>query len=303
MVDPLEVAQEYVLYFAARHDVYSHWTPEGWRPVREPLTGEVALAGLTRKGPSISGYLISPESKSHVFAVDFDGEDGYRQAIALGVQMHADGMPVYVETSRRGAHLWGCLAGVLSAKDIRKGLRLSLTRADIAWDDPKVELRPGSDTIDEDGLGHCLRMPMMPHPKTGDRGMLLDPLTEQPLGRSLSAIMNAIELVPVDTLAGFAAMWSPPRKPTDMPTWLRPPRAPRDDAAYGTASQILMEKWGVQRAIPGHGTRCPAHDDTRASLLIFRDDLRVLCYAPACILNNDGHGRGTYELTQLAPHE
>ena len=94
--------------FAARNDVYSHWTADGWRPVREPLTGETVIAGLQGTGPSISGYMIAPGSVSHVAALDFDTDNGLEQAFALASFMGSHGLPAYVETSRRGAHLW-CL--------------------------------------------------------------------------------------------------------------------------------------------------------------------------------------------------
>lgn len=302
MTTPEEVVGYYIDLFAARSDVYSHWTPEGWRPVRQPLSVSVALAGLNKTGPSISAYLISPESRSHVFAIDFDNDVGYEQAIKLGRQMLADGMPVYVETSRRGAHLWGCLDEVMTATDIRKGLRACLSRAGISPNDPKVELRPGSDTIDEDGLGHCLRMPLMPHPKTGKRGRLLSPDSEQPLGERLRDIVMAVDIVPAATLGDLALHWHPALKPSDIPSRYRRPR-PRSEVDYGTASEILRDKWGVLNAAPGKAIRCPAHDDREPSLSILKDDQRVICFAPSCVLNNDGHGRGTYELTKLAPHD
>lgn len=297
-----EVVDYYIDLFAARDDVYSQWTPDGWRPVRQPLSVPVAIAGLTKSGPSISAYLISPASKSHVFAVDFDSDDGYDKAIRLGRHMTERDMPVYVETSRRGAHLWGCLDSLMTAADIRRGVWVCLAQADIAPRDPKVELRPGSDTIEEDGLGHCLRMPLMPHPKTGKRGRFLVPATEQPLAERLSDIVDAIELVPSEVLGGFAAMWAPPIRPSDIPMAYRRPR-PRNETDYGTASQILRERWGVPNAIPGRAIRCPAHDDKMPSLSILKDDQRVICFSPSCVLHNDGRGRGTYELTKLAPHE
>ena len=64
---------------------------------------------------------------------------------------------------------------------------------------------------------------------------------------------------------------------------------------------MLRDLWGVENARPGKAVRCPAHDDRNPSLSILRDDKRVICKTPGCILNNDDHGRGTYELTRLAP--
>jgi hypothetical protein len=51
----------------------------------------------------------------------------------------------------------------------------------------------------------------------------------------------------------------------------------------------------------GRANHCPAHDDSNPSMSIARDDRRVWCKQAACILANDGRGRGTHELEALAP--
>ena len=299
--DPVEVADYYAHLFPARNDVYSAWIKgsAGWRPVRNPLTAKVVLAGLRGTGPSISGYMITPENTSHSFALDFDAEDGLEQAYTLAAFMQAYQMPVYIETSRRGAHMWGTLEEPLPAKTIRNALRAMLQKCNLK--DPHIELRPGSNTIEPDGLGHAIRLPLMPHPKTGQRGKFFYP-DRSPVADRISHIMMAMKTVQVDPASPFikfsADYW---------PTIVRVPRAfgpprPRSDDEFedASASEILSSLWGVPNARPGIAVRCPAHPDKSPSLHIYRHDERVLCYSPECILNNGGHGRGTYELTKLA---
>ena len=187
--DPVSVATYYVALFAPRVSAYSRWTPKGWRPVREELTPEVALAGLTKKGPAISAYMIDEDNESHVLAYDFDTENGLEQAYALALTMNGLGCAAYVETSRRGAHLWSPLERPFPAKMVRRAAR-SLLESGLPEDasDPHIEIRPGSDTIAEGGLGHPLRMPCMPHPKTGKTGMMYTATGER-LGPSLAAIL------------------------------------------------------------------------------------------------------------------
>jgi hypothetical protein len=69
----------------------------------------------------------------------------------------------------------------------------------------------------------------------------------------------------------------------------------------GSATDILRSLWGAVDARPNHSIRCPAHDDRVASLSILADDQRAVCKSPACPLNNSDRGRGTYELTVMAP--
>ena len=307
--DPSSVALYYTHLFPARNDVYSRWTDQGWRPLREPLTPEVALAGLTGKGPSISGYMIDPQgSCSHSAAIDFDRDDGLKQAARLSRFMWSKGLPAYVETSRRGAHLWVTLDKVVPARVIRAGLRGLLQGAGIDAHDPKIELRPGSDTVDEDGLGHALRLPFMPHPKTGKRGSFLDGRTGKPVGTTVAEIMlnmaaasQGIEVSPADALFTWAERYEPPSVDYIPPEYRRPREPfPEDDS---TASQVLRDLWGATRAMPGRSIKCPAHEDTMPSLSILRDDRRAICKAPHCVLNNNDRGRGTWELRSLAPHE
>jgi len=300
--DPVAVATYYVALFAPRVDAYSAWTPKGWRPVRQELTPQVALAGLTKKGPAVSAYMIDTESESHVLAYDFDTDDGMDQAFVLASVIQDLGGAAWVESSRRGAHVWCPLQRPMPAKMIRRAARSFLESAlpeDAA--DPHIEVRPGSDTIAEGGLGHPLRMPCMPHPKTGKTGIMYSAARAR-LGPTLAAILlEMTNTTPAALIEKRSTMWSPTIK--GLPKVYRTTYQPDTEDPYedASASDILLSLWGVQNARPGKAVRCPAHDDRNPSLSILRDDKRAICKTPGCILNNDDHGRGTYELTQLAP--
>jgi hypothetical protein len=308
--DQLHVAAYYPFLFAARQDVYSAWGDKGWRPVREPLTGEVVLAGLSGKGPSISGYMIAPGSTSHVLAYDFDTDDGLAQAYQLARHMSGDGLPCYVETSRRGAHLWCILERTLPAVAIRAAARGLLQGAGLPSEDDHIEIRPGSDHVDAEwhphvrdavvgtGLGHALRLPLMPHPKTGKRGRIMH-ADATPMAGTLADIILEMDWASTDRLLLWAERYQPPPVSSIPPKWAKPHEPyPEDDS---TASEILRQLWGVPNAVPGRSVKCPAHEDKMPSLSILRDDRRVICKAGHCTLNNNDHGRGTYELRKLAP--
>ena len=296
-----DIVAVYTVTFTARTDVYSQWTPDGWRPVRKQLEVPTVIAALMGEVPSLSGYMIATNSTSNVLAVDFDSEIGLIQATDLGRSMWKNDIPAYVETSRRGAHLWCALDDSVPAVTIRRAIRALLLEAGLPDDDPKIELRPGSDEIPESGLGHCLRMPLMPHPKTGKKGDFLDPRTERPLAKTLGDIITHIDLATTKQMTDWASLWSPTIGPNDIPKEYRRPRPPYRDDNLGTASEILRDRWGVLDARPGKAVRCPAHEDKVPSLSILKDDERAICFSPVCELHNGGHGRGTYELTQMAP--
>lgn len=303
--DPSQVTSYYAALFAARTDVYSAWTSAGWRPVRSPLTSQIVLAGLQGTGPSISGYMIAPGSVSHVLAFDFDSDDGLDRAFATSHVMWDSGLYCYVESSRRGGHLWCILGAMMPAIAIRRAARALLAASGLSSEDPKIEIRPGSDTVDArivdgrvvgDGLGHALRLPLMPHPKTGFRGNFMLPTGLSLTQTSLADMLLSIEYAPTKTVVEWAERWRPKYRVTSEYRMRR--EYPEDN---DTVSHILAELWGVPNPRAGRSVRCPAHDDKVASLNIFPDDKRVMCMAPGCELNNDGHGRGTYELRKLAP--
>ena len=299
--NPLDVAEVYRHMFPARCDVYQHWVvgpdpehPIGWRPVREEMTARIILAGL--KGPGIGGYMIHPGSTSHVLAVDFDTDDGLQQGYTLAAIMNFNGLPAYVETSRRGCHLWCVLDAHIPAIVIRYALRALLREAGLPTSDPHIELRPGSDRVDDDGLGHALRLPFMPHPKTGHQGTMIGP--DGPVSTSLSKVILDWHEASAVTIHDWSMKWKPPV--ARIPPEMRNPRSYPEDTS--TASEILASLWGVPNAGANKSVRCPAHEDRHASLNILPDDKRAICMAGGCPLNNHDRGRGTYELRKLAPN-
>ena len=296
--NPLDVATVYIAYFAPRSDVYQHWVADlGWRPVREPLTPEIVIAGLTKQGPSIGSYMIAPDNTSHVLALDFDTDNGLEQAFALARTMTLSGLPAYVEPSRRGGHLWAVLDQSIPAVAARFAIHALLAEAGLPTDDPKIELRPGSDTISEGGLGHALRLPYMPHPVSGFRGKLLAS-DGKPLGATLAEAVLAIDTGSRDTALAWSERWKPPC--SRIPPDLKHPHQPYPEDT-STASEVLRQFWGVENAVAGRTVKCPSHGDSVPSLTISRDDQRAWCHSPSCVLSNNDRGRGTYELRTLAP--
>jgi hypothetical protein len=289
-----DVAAYYAALFAARQDAYAAFIGGQWLCVKEPLTPDVIYAGLTG-GPSVSGYTINPENTTHVACIDFDGDDGLDLAKAVRMAMTSRGATGHVETSRRGAHLWVLLDHPLPARTVRRALRGFLRDAGIE-ESPKVELRPAHDEIKPDGYGAPIRMPTMPNPKSGQRYPMLD-ANDNPLSPRIDRMMLALDTTSSVVIEEEAATMRP--VPRDIKSGSRKPYL--GPVKEGSATDILRSLWGAVDALPNHSIRCPAHDDRVASLSILADDQRAVCKSPACPLNNSDRGRGTYELTVMAP--
>lgn len=304
------VLNVYRALFAARTDVYSHWTSDGWRPVRAEMTPEIVGNALAKKGPSISGYMIAPGDVTHIAAYDLDLDNGLDLGRQLAQHLQSIGIRSFVEPSRRGCHLWLPLEEVTPAIQIRAAMCQWAVDAGMPEDPegkskvhPKIELRPATDRIGQDGLGHCIRMPLMPHPVTGKRGYLEHP-DGTSLGKSLPDILLeafTYTITPAQ-IADAAMRWVP--LVTKVPPEYRSPRAPREDDD-ASASEILRTLWGVHDAQPGRVFSCPAkayhsHGDIHKGFSILADDKRAICHKNGCILSNDLRGRGTWELRTMA---
>lgn len=285
----------YAATFAARTDDFVVWAAGTWLRAERPLTPEV-IDNAFHGGPSVSGYLIATDSTTHVCCLDFDCDDGLDLAKRLRGVMAEKGITGYVELSRRGAHLWVLLDHPLPARTVRRGLRAFLAAASIP-ESPKIEFRPSHDEIKPDGFGSPIRLPTMPHPKVnGQRYPMID-AQDHPLSPRLDRMLLALEWSPSWAFAAMAETLRPTLK--DLRAGDRRPYI--GPTTEGSASDILRRLWGALDARPNHTIRCPAHEDKIPSLSILADDQRAVCKSPACPLNNSDRGRGTYELTHMAP--
>lgn len=291
------IADYYISTFAARSDDYVRWAGT-WMRAAEPFTGQRVIEAFASK-VGVSGYMLTTNNLTHVCAIDFDTDDGWDLARRLRDVMDSHNAFSYVEPSRRGAHLWSVLDRQIPARTVRRALRGFLAEALIP-EGPKIELRPSHDEIKPDGFGSPIRLPTMPHPKTGKRYPLCGP-DDQPLGSTLADILMRIEWADASAFEAMAA--KTPLPITALDDSYRPPKTKWPDGPEESASALLMELWGVRRAAPGRSSKCPAHDDQMPSLSVLPDDTRVICKSPGCLLNNGDHGRGTAELRKLAPKQ
>jgi hypothetical protein len=270
----------------------------GWLRTSRPLTVADVTVGLAG-GQSVSIYSVGPDGRAQTATIDFDASDGLKLARLVAMAMIEAGVVAYIEPSRGGrAHLVLTIDDRLQAAVLRRFMRWALAGAGIDPSNPKIELFPASDGAPEPGrVGRCIRGPMMPNPKNGISYPLLDPRTMEPLGRTFDEILAAIAQARASLIVELAGP-----EPEAKPSVARntPPKIAAFNEAYPVSS-VLEELWGVENAEPGRSIRCPAHDDVHPSLAIFDDDRRVLCYAPECVLNNDGRGRDAYDLFQLSP--
>lgn len=284
----------YIDLFAAHRDAYVLDSSEH---VNQPLTPAV-LRWAFKEGHAISGYTaVAPDPlnagdalTTSIGVIDLD-EGGLDEGRKVREVLRQHGIPTLLVPSRRGAHVWtwhqyrDC-----PAITVHRALTHAANLAGL--DGPKVEVFPKPSTS-RYGCG-AVRMPLLPHPKTG---IVYPPLTMQ--DEQVTKVPDLINVV-----ADYTAPWEAVKRlakqhaaPVGYP---RPPVAfavPTGRSSASPGVSVQLQALGVQ-ARPGHTTRCPFHGDQHGSLSVSQDDERAWCKAPHCDLYNDGRGMGSYHLTQ-----
>ena len=306
---------EYLSAFAARHDAY---VKDSRAHIDSPLDLEVAYAALRGKF-SVSGYMARwveakalhprmPDKRyclTHIGAIDFDMENGFDLARAVRTTVKSRGVGSLLVESRRGAHLWfttvahdtadDSITGMAPADIIRRALLGALALTGI--DDPKAEVFPKKSRSDW-GVG-ALRMPLMKHPKNGQRYPAYSHIDDTTIDRvgPLIKEMEAIQVVSFFPSFVDLADLAPKKMPYPAP---RGPRRRKPKARPGdnpTVTQLLSDLGA--HFDPGRSVRCPFHDDRHASLQIAKDDERIWCKNGECEAYNEGRGIGSIELARL----
>lgn len=288
----------YIGTFAARTDLY---VANGAGVLREPLEPEVVRRALRHHYP-VSAYLGNEDGHTPVGAIDFDTDDGLAQAhkVAAFLDDQHD-IPSLVCQSRRGAHLW-----VVSLDEVTTGQMNRMLRAAIALAldakaerDPLIEIFPHIG----DGLAvGALRLPGMPHHKTQKIYPAWDSRTQE-VDLTFRSLIERTQLTTGTSIKRLAGNLSP-RLPASYPKHRSLGSffgfRKSYDGPSVSATEVLIQRWGIANARPGVTVPCPKHEDRVRSLTIMKDDTRVYCGSPSCVLNNNGHGVGSFQLEKIA---
>jgi hypothetical protein len=279
----------FIGWFAGREDLY---VQNAAQVVREPLTEDVILHALDHNY-AISAYMGREDGRTHVGALDFDTESGLEDARRVAAHLWVAGAGTVLCHSRRGAHLWMMSEDAVPTFTMRRALEGGMALAGVAHDlQVEVFPKPGG------GLAvGALRLPRLPHQTTqqvypvevldDDGWMVVEP--------DLLALLEVAFPVRASLLQALATH-APRQYPKGLGAFYGY-RPPRDSNGVPKATEVLAA-WGVE-AVAGRTVKCPKHDDKRRSLTVFKDDERVFCGSPSCILHGDGHGVGSIALQAM----
>ncbi len=258
--DDLEVVYNFGRVFFNRTDEYAVQTAEGtYFLVKRQVTQRLLISHL--KGQvTLATYALGKDETSKYAVLDVD-DDERRQTL---IRIHRElPLPSYLESSRRGGHLWFFFAEPVDGATARAfGMEVA-NRFDL-----EAEVFPKQGH--SDGPGSCIRLPLGVHRKTGDRYPFVG------LGdwrAQLEALSHPANIATSDVLRYQYFAPRRPRAPLpangEMPIWQKIKR----EIPIGD----IVSRY-VELDAKGRG-RCPFHDDQHPSFSVNFDEGYWHCFA------------------------
>ena len=271
-LDPL--AAGLAATFIQRRDLYAQQLADGsYVCVRKPLEDAHLVAHLQGE-ITLGAYVLDPSSQARYIVLDADEEIQMAGLARLAADLADQGVPSYLEESRRGGHLWLFFAKPVSGKDARLfGQPLLETRSLSG-----VELFPKQRTLTS-GPGSLVRLPFGVHRKTGMRYGFFTP-ERQPLAKSLLSQMQMLcapETVPdafMHTLLPRSSSFGLERVSEGMEGLKIPlsQQIKESVSAYDFISRY------VELSPSGRGL-CPFHEDQRSSFSVNVESNYWYCFS------------------------
>jgi hypothetical protein len=148
-----------VRMFVSRRDDYAVQQVSGrYLRVNRPLT-KIALRNHLDGAETLGTYVIDERGRSRFAVFDADSQDGLHVLLALQLRLAEDGVPSYLELSRRGGHLWVLFQVPALSSQVRRWL--------LPYSPAGVEFYPKQN--EGRGYGSLIRLPLGMHLLSGHR--------------------------------------------------------------------------------------------------------------------------------------
>jgi hypothetical protein len=192
--------------FVGRRNAFTVQRPDGgYWSIKHPLTLHDTVNHLTGK-QTLGSYVTSEQGLCSYAVFDADREDGLSELWKLHVKLASQGIPSYLEASRRGGHLWVFLTTPVRASMLRTWLLPTCPSG--------IEFFPKQE--EGHGYGSLIRLPFGVHRKSGKRYPFVERSGSSfmPVASSLKAslawlaTLERVTVPPLDMLPNI-----PPRSP------------------------------------------------------------------------------------------
>lgn len=264
--------------FIQRWDRYAIQLKDGsYLAIRKPITSRHLTQHL-EGSITLGTYILRPDNTAGLMVLDTDAPNGLDNLKGLAAELEKEGIASYLETSRRGGHLWFFFAKNYEAKKVRAFGRGIIGRSRLTG----IELFPKQNML-LTGPGSLVRLPFGKHRVTNKRypfifpsGKLLSQTGAEQIGM-LSAHQNVSE----GLFDAFAELGAKEEKPPVL-------KADKRIHAFSKIERIkhavdLVDFIGayieLKPVASGAVGICPFHNDTRPSLGVNRAGSYWHCFA------------------------
>jgi hypothetical protein len=206
------------------------------------------IMGHLKGDISIAVYLLDQEGQARYSVIDADDDEGLTKLMQVKENFP---LPSYLESSRRGGHLWFFFEEPITGK-VAKNFGLEIAKRNL------IEAEVFPKQAESDGPGSCIRVPFGIHKKTGERYPFIG------LGnwRQQLDALTLPQKIPMDEVMKYQYQ-EPERKKLnpmigELPVWEKVKR------------QITVEELVshyVNLNDKGVG-KCPFHDDANPSFSV-----------------------------------
>ena len=249
--------------FVQRWDLYARQLKDGrYICVHESLNVSHLFAHL-RGEITLGTYLLDEQSRTRFIVLDADDEGTLGSLGHLANALAREDVPVYLEESKRGGHLWLFFAQKVGGRDARAFGHGLLAAHEIA----DVELFPKQDQLTS-GPGSLIRMPFGVHWRSGRRygfyttdGSLLAPTVREQIDA-----LGVPETIPEAAFESYRSFVPPEpalttEKPSEAPTGTVSERI----KASVTVLEFVSRYVDLKPTGSGALGLCPFHDDHHPS--------------------------------------
>ena len=193
-------ANELARSFIQRWDIHARQLEDGrYVCIHNPLRKKHLISHLLGE-ITLGTYLLDPESRSRFLVFDADDDLSFSKLVEVARELEANKLRPYLETSRRGGHLW-----LFFSKPVRGVHARQFGNAIISFYDIRnVEFFPKQDLL-AGGPGSLIRLPFGFHQLSGRRYPFVTTKGERiaATAREQIKILSNPETVPDDVFEAY----------------------------------------------------------------------------------------------------
>ena len=271
----LDLADRVMDTFIQRRDLYARQLAHGsYICIKKPITQKHVIAHLEGE-LTLGAYILNYESQAKYIVFDADDSLQFVKLAHIRNILDAANRPSYLESSRRGGHLWIFFSQSISGESARK-LGLELQKK-FKIDD--IELFPKQDNL-KTGPGSLIRLPFGIHRRTGKRYGFLSqdflPLADNPTDQI--KILTNPHTIPMEIIEKIITKQKRKTNPDPIKTHDKHEDTMLSTRIKQSVSAIDFISRYVDLTKNGHG-KCPFHDDQVNSFAVNSEDNYWHCFA------------------------